>query len=158
MTLIVRRPAKSERLVVETADFDVVEGLVGDSWRARGNPKMPGGVADPEAQVTLMGWRAIAVICPDVERRPLAGDQLFVDLDLSNANLPPGSRLQVGTAVLEVTAKPHRGCRKFHDRFGNDALRFVNSTEGRELNLRGVNARVVQSGSVRLGDVVVKQG
>ena len=92
----------------------------------------------------------------DPDRRALAGDQLHLDLDLSLANLPPGTRLALGSAVIEVTAKPHLGCAKFVDRFGRDAMRFVNSPVGRELRLRGLNARVVVAGTVRPGDEVRK--
>ena len=92
----------------------------------------------------------------DPDRRVLAGDQLHVDLDLSEANLPPGTRLALGTAVIEVTPEPHRGCAKFVERFGRDAMRFVNSPIGRELRLRGLNARVVVPGTVRPGDEIRK--
>jgi MOSC domain-containing protein YiiM len=107
-------------------------------------------------QVTLMNSRAALLIAHDPSRRVLAGDQLYVDLDLSTANLPPGTRLMLGSAVLEVSDQPHTGCAKFAARFGKDALRFVNSRVGRELRLRGVNARVVVSGTVCAGDTIRK--
>jgi hypothetical protein len=107
-------------------------------------------------QVTMMNSRAALLIAHDLDRRVLAGDQLYADLDLSPANLPPGARLAVGSAVLEVTDQPHLGCAKFGARFGEDALRFVNSRVGRELRLRGLNARVLVSGTVRTGDVILK--
>jgi hypothetical protein len=154
--LIVRRPAVERREVVPEAVLDVDEGLVGDNWRARGSGRRAGGAAHPDMQLTLMNSRAAALVAGPPERWALAGDQIYVDLDLSGANLPPGTRLAVGTAVVEVTAMPHTGCRKFADRFGRDAVRFVNSPEGRELQLRGINARVVTSGTVRVGDVVTK--
>jgi MOSC domain-containing protein YiiM len=107
-------------------------------------------------QINIMSARVIALVAMDRERWPLAGDQLFVDLDLSAHNLPPGTRLGIGEAVLEVTPLPHTGCAKFMARFGIDAVKFVNSPEGKELRLRGLNARVVQSGSIRAGDPVRK--
>jgi MOSC domain-containing protein YiiM len=156
LELIVRRPAVDEREVLGAGQIDLVEGLVGDSWRPRGNRHTPDGSAHPETQLTLMNSRAIAAIAGDRERWPLAGDQLYVDLDLSFANLPAGTRLAIGEAVVEVTPEPHTGCAKFSARFGSEALRFVNKPPGRELRLRGVNARVVTPGAVRVGDAVTK--
>ena len=152
--LIVRRPAEGEREVVEEAELDLERGLVGDSWHARG--RSGGRPANPNAQVTVMNARATALVAGDRERWPLAGDQLYVDLDLSHEHLPPGTRLELGSAVLEVTEDPHTGCKKFNERFGLEALKFVNSPEGRELNLRGINTRVVQAGTVRAGDAIRK--
>jgi MOSC domain-containing protein YiiM len=145
--LIVRRPAEEEREVLDEAQLDPVKGVVGDRWHARGS-------GHRDRQLTLMNARAAAVIAQDRERWPLAGDQLYVDLDLSGAHIPPGTRLEVGSAVVEVTEEPHLGCGKFSRRFGVDALKFVNSDVGRELNLRGVNARIVTGGAVRKGDVI----
>jgi len=156
LELIVRRPHVDEREVLETGDLDEAVGLVGDSWSARGSSSTPDGGPNPDAQLNIMSARVIALIAPDPARRPLAGDQLYLDLDLSKQNLPPGTRLGIGDAVIEVTAKPHTGCKKFSARFGLDALRFVNSPAGRELNLRGVNARVARGGTVRRGDIVEK--
>ena len=90
------------------------------------------------------------------ERWSLAGDQLFVDLDLSPENLPPGTRLAMGSAAIEVTKQPHTGCAKFVERFGLDAVKFVNSDEGKQLHLRGINARVALPGVIRVGDIVSK--
>ena len=148
--LIVRRPAVDEREVLGEAELDPVEGLRGDRWRApRGDD--PGRF---DTQLTLMNARVAALVAGPRERWPQAGDQLYVDLDLSVDNLPPGTRLSVGSAVIEISAEPHRGCGKFSRRFGLDALKFVNSRVGRELNLRGVNARVVTGGTVRSGDAL----
>ncbi len=144
--MIVQRPPPGERRVVETAKIDLEQGLVGDHWIDRSCPA--------EAQITLMGQRAIATIEPDRRRWPLAGDQLIADLDLSEAHLPAGSWLAVGSVVLEVSALPHTGCRKYVDWFGLDAMAFVNSPEGRALRLRGVNLRVVQGGTIRIGDPI----
>jgi MOSC domain-containing protein YiiM len=107
-------------------------------------------------QLNVMNARVIALVAQGEQRWPLAGDQLFLDLDLSAANLPAGTQLALGTAVIEVTDQPHTGCGKFVERFGVDAMQFVNSSIGRELHLRGINARVVRPGRVRAGDVVRK--
>jgi hypothetical protein len=148
--LVVRRPQVEEREVLEEGELDLEQGLVGDSWSRRG--KEP----NRNAQLTLMNARLAALVCGDRDVWPLAGDQLYVDFDLSIANLPPGSRIAVGEAVVEISEEPHTGCAKFSARFGSDALRFVNSPEGRALRLRGVNARVVEAGAVRPGDAVRK--
>jgi MOSC domain-containing protein YiiM len=148
--LIVRRPEVGEREALEEAELDVERGLVGDWWSVRGkNP-------NPKAQLTLMSARAAALIAGDRERWPPAGDQLYVDLDLSGANLPPGTRLAIGSAIVQVSDLPHLGCGKFTERYGIEAREFVNSPEGVALNLRGINTRVVQSGTVRRGDAVRK--
>lgn len=154
--LIVRRPAEDEREVLEEGLLDIDDGLVGDMWRARGSSRRPDGSANPDAQLTLMNARAAELVAGSRERWPLAGDQLFVDLDLSVENLPAGTRLGVGRAVVEVTAEPHTGCAKFSARFGTEAIKFVNKSPGRELRLRGVNTRVVTPGAVRAGDAITK--
>jgi hypothetical protein len=154
--LIARRPTVEERELLREAELDPVQGLLGDCWRERGSGATEDGSAHPELQLTLMNARAAALVAGDPERWALAGDQLYVDLDLSCDHLPPGTRLEVGNAVIEVTAQPHRGCGKFARRFGVDALRFVNSDAGRELNLRGINTRIVVGGAVRIGDAIRK--
>ncbi len=152
----VRRPTAGEREVLEQADLDPVVGRVGDDWKARPSRRTPDGSANPEQQVTLMSARAAELIAGSRDRRALAGDQLYVDLDIGGANLPAGSRLRIGGAVIEVSPLPHTGCAKFIERFGKDAGRWVNTGPGRELNLRGINAVVVQAGTVRVGDPVSK--
>ena len=149
---IVLRPEVERRILVSEAVLDVTEGVVGDSWRSRGSSRTPDGSASPEAQVTIMSTRVLAAIEPDRTRWPLAGDQLLADADLSAANLPPGTRLAIGEALLEVSEAPHTGCVKFSARFGSDALRWINSPLGRELRMRGVNLRVIRGGVVRVGD------
>jgi hypothetical protein len=149
---IVRRPAEGEREVLQSGELDLRQGLVGDGWLAFGSSATPDGSANPDAQITIMNTRVIALLAQERERWPLAGDQLYIDLDLSADNLPPGTRLSIGSAVLEVTALPHTGCGLFSQRFGSDAMRFVNSAAGKQLHLRGINAKVVQPGTVRLGD------
>lgn len=157
LELIVRRPSVGAREVLDVGEFDVEVGLVGDTWKDRGSTRTGDGRRHPDMQVNIMSARAVALVAGDKARWPLAGDQLYVDLDLSAANLPPGTRLAIGSAVLEVTAQPHTGCGKFVERFGLESMKFVNSPVGRELQLRGINARVVQGGTVRVGDVVRKQ-
>ena len=158
LQLIVRRPQTGERELVDEGRLNVVEGLTGDNWKTRGSTGTPDGSADPEMQVTLMNSRAADLMAGSRERWHLAGDQLFVDMGIGRTNLPPGSRLAIGTAVLEVSIKPHTGCAKFSARFGTDALRLVSSAMGQELCLRGINAKVVQSGVVRIGETVRKLG
>jgi len=154
--LIVARPALGERTVLEVARLDLAVGMVGDTWSERPSRESDDGRPHPAMQLTLMGSRVIALVAGHPERWPLAGDQLFVDLDLSEANLPAGTRLAVGTAIVELSAIPHTGCAKFTERFGLAALRFVNSPTGRPLRLRGANARIVEPGTVRRGDTVRK--
>lgn len=156
LEMIVRRPGVEQREVLDSGELDVAEGLVGDNWRIRGSARTADGSSHPEMQLTLINTRLIARVAGEESRWPLAGDQLYVDLDLSAGNLPPGTRLEIGCAVIEITALPHTGCKKFVKRFGRDALRFVSSPVGRELCLRGVHARVVHPGGIRVGDVVRK--
>jgi len=156
ITLIVRRPQIDAREVLEVGELDLVEGLVGDNWRIRGSSRTSDGSAHPGMQLNIMNARVIALVAREKSRWPLAGDQLFFEMDVSAENVPPGTRLALGSAVIEVTDQPHTGCKKFAARFGLDALKLVNSPVGRQLRLRGVNARVVQSGVIRVGDLVKK--
>jgi hypothetical protein len=158
LRLISCRPKKNEREVLAEGQLDPAQGLIGDNWKARGSRSAADGMANPEMQLNVMNARAIALIAQDLSRWALAGDQLYVDFDLSEANVPPGTRLAIGTAVIEVTAPPHLGCKKFSARFGPDATKFVNSSEGKQLHLRGVNAKVVQPGKISGGDKVKKIG
>jgi MOSC domain-containing protein YiiM len=156
LVLIVRRPEVDVREVLPEGELSLTEGLVGDNWRLRGSSRTGDGSAHPDMQLNLINARALALIAQDEERWQLAGDQLIVDLDLSKENLPPGTQLALGTAIIEVTAQPHTGCNKFAARFGVDAAKWVNSPAGKELQLRGINARVVQPGKIRVGDAVTK--
>jgi MOSC domain-containing protein YiiM len=153
LELIVRRPAVDEREVLGEGELHGAEGLVGDTWSARGSSRTADGTAHPDMQLNIMNARVIALLARERGRWPLAGDQLFIDMDLSAENLPAGTRLALGSAVIEVTAQPHTGCKKFAARFGLDALKFVNSPEGKQLRLRGINARVVQPGLIRVGQL-----
>ena len=153
---IVLRPTRETRRTVDEADLDAERGVVGDNWLERGSSSSPDGSAQLDSQVTLISTRVLAAIEPDPGRWPLAGDQLYVDFDLSQENLPIGALLEVGDAVLEVSPAPHIGCAKFSARFGSDALKWTNSPIGRELRMRGMNAMVVRGGTVRVGDAVRK--
>lgn len=156
LQLIVRRPQIETREVLEEGQLDIELGLVGDNWSTRGSSSTADRSANPEMQINIMNARVVALVAQLKERWPLAGDQLFIDMDLSKANLPVGSRISIGSAVIEVTAPPHLGCRKFVSRFGLDAMKFVNAPVGKELCLRGINARVVESGVILVGDVARK--
>jgi hypothetical protein len=156
--LIVSRPTVDEREVLAEAVLDVADGLVGDRWRAPDGSHGADGRPYRGTQLTLMNARVAALVASDPDRWQLAGDQLFVDLDLSKRNLPPGTRLAAGSALIEITDEPHTGCGKFAARFGVDAQRFINSQTGRELNLRGVNAMVITAGVVRRGDTIAPRG
>ncbi len=156
LLMIVRRPGIDGREVVEAGSLDVAVGLTGDSWQDRPSSSSADGGPHPLAQVTIINSRMLDLVARSRERWPLAGDQLVVDLDLSAENLPPGTRLSIGSAVIEVTEKPHTGCLKFASRFGHAALRFVSTPLAMALRLRGVNTRVVQSGTIRAGDTVAR--
>lgn len=150
--MIVCRPENNHRQILERAEFDTVEGLVGDNWYARGSRHTDDGKAEPAAQIAIMNSRLLSALSPDRTCWPLAGDQLFLDLDLSEENLPPGQRLQLGNVILEITDKPHNGCKKFTERFGLDAMKFVDAEKRR----RGIYAIVIEAGVVETGDTVSK--
>lgn len=156
LELIVRRPGIDEREVLETGKLDPLKGLVGDSWKSRGSSRTADGSAHPDMQLNIMNARVIALLAEDKDRWQLAGDQLFINMDLSAKNLPAGTQLALGSAVIEVTPPPHLGCKKFVSRFGLDAMKFVNSELGRELHLRGINAKVVEAGVIHVGDLARK--
>jgi hypothetical protein len=149
LELIVRRPDVDERESLAHGRLDTEQGLVGDNWIARDHD-------DTEMQLNIMNSRVVALVADDPDRRELAGDQLYLDMDLSYDNLPPGTRLSIGDAVIEVTEPPHTGCKKFAARFGVDAMVFVNSGMGRKRNFRGICARVIKSGDVKVGDIATK--
>ena len=150
--LIVRRPETDAREVLDEAHLDLENGLVGDNWKTRGSRRTDDGSAHPDMQLNVMNARVIGLIAQEKEHWSLAGDQLYLDFDLSADNLPVGARLMIGSAIIEVTPPPHTGCHKFVSRFGLEAMKFVNSDLGREMRLRGINAKVIQSGTIRTGD------
>ena len=154
--LIVRRPEVDQREVLDEAELDTTLGLIGDNWKVRGSKRTPDGSSHPEMQINIMNSRVTALVAQERERWPLAGDQLYIDMDLSKENLPAGSRIAVGSAVLEVSPMPHTGCQKFVSRFGIEAMQFVNSELGKVLCLRGINAKIIQGGTVRVGQTAKK--
>jgi MOSC domain-containing protein YiiM len=151
LDLIVRRPAIDERERLDRAQLDPDLGLVGDRWSSQHQATTPRYL---QAQLTLIGTRLLEAIEPDRDRWPLAGDQLYVDLDLCEEHLPSGSRLAIGPTVIEVSETPHTGCAKFSARFGSEALRWINSPLGRAHRLRGLNAWVVEGGTITIGDTI----
>ena len=148
LNLIVRRPQEDEREVLETGELDTEKGLVGDDWLTDDG--------NYDTQLAIMNSRIVALLAQGENRRKLAGDQLFIDLDLTDENLPAGTRLAIGSAIIEITPQPHNGCKKFVERFGLEAMKFVNSPTGKHYHLRGIYAKVVQSGTIRQGDLVKK--
>ncbi len=156
LELIVRRPQTDEREILTEGELSPEGGLVGDNWKARGSMGAPVSPEQVERQITIMNSRLIDLLTGDRRFWSLAGDQLYMDLDLSRANLPPGTRLAVGSAILEITNAPHAGCKKFSARFGLEALKFISEPSRKDLRLRGIYARVVQPGLIRVGDRVQK--
>lgn len=144
--LIVLRRAAGDHETPRRVRVDVAEGVVGDRWAL--------GTRNVDSQVTLMHRRVVEILCDAGQPPHLPGDNFLVDIDLGEAALPVGARVRVGAALLEISAKPHTGCKKFAARFGQDALRWVNWHEHRDRRLRGVNCRIVESGEVTVGDLV----
>ncbi len=153
---IVRRPQIEQREVLLEGHLDIEDGLIGDNWKTRPSSRTADGSAHPDMQLNIMNSRVIALLAQDKQRWQLAGDELFIDLDLSENNLSAGTKLSIGEAIIEITGQPHTGCKKFAARFGKDAILFVNSPIGKELHLRGINAKVIQSGVIRVGDIAKK--
>lgn len=156
LALIVARPTVDQRTQPPSGKLSTEEGLAGDNWKARGFRRTPDGSAHPDMQLNIMNSRCAELVAGSKDRWSLAGDQLFVDMDLSEDNLPPGTKLSLGNAIIEVTAEPHLGCRKFSDRYGKDATLFVNSDIGKSAHFRGICAKVVQTGEISLGDELIK--
>jgi len=149
LEMIVGRPAVDERVLLASGELDVDRGLVADRWSRGSRP-------NPKSQLTVVNARAVQLVAGDRTRWALAGDQLYADFDLSPDNIPPGTRLAIGSAVIEVSDQPHLGCEKYAARFGPTAREFANSPDGRSVSFRGINTRVVQSGTVHVGDAIRK--
>lgn len=156
LDMIVRRPQVEEREVLSEGKLDIMAGLEGDNWKVRGSSSTSDKSAHPEMQINIMNSRVIDLLAQEKERWQLAGDQLYIDMDLSEENLPAGTKLSIGEAILQISTEPHSGCKKFTARFGLEAMKFVNSPLGKELHLRGVNAKVIQAGVIRVGATVRK--
>ena len=156
LEMVIRRPAVDEREVLEVAELDPGEGVVGDNWNQRSSKRTPDGSPHPDMQLNIMNARLAQLVARQRERWALAGDQMYVDFDISEANVPPGTRLAIGGAGIEGTDQPHPGCKKFTERFGLEAHRFVNAPKRKDLHLRGINAKVVQAGEVRPDDTISK--
>ena len=156
LDLIVRRPKENHREVLEEGFLNTTDGLEGDMWKVRPSSRTPDKSPHPDMQLNIMNSRIIGLIAREKERWKWAGDQLYLDMNLSKDNLPAGTQLKVGEAVIEVTSQPHTGCKKFVERFGLDAMKFVNSEVGKKLQLRGINAKVVKAGKIKHGDLMTK--
>lgn len=154
--MIVRRPDTLQREVVEQAEINTEKGMIGDNWYTRGSRHTDDGSAHPDMQMAIMNSRIIDVIAQERDNWAPAGDQLFVDFDLSEANLPIGQRFAIGDVVLEVSPFPHKGCKKFKERYGLGASRFINDLAYEHLRLRGINVRVIQGGVIKTGDTIRK--
>lgn len=152
------RPELNQRRELESCLLSPEGGVEGDFWVRQCWKKLEDGSSDPIVQVAIMNARAVDVVAGSRDRWKLAGDQLFVDFDLSEDRIAPGDRLQIGEAVVEIAPIPHTGCDLFRDRYGMDAVKFINSKLGKSLRLRGVFAQIVRGGMVRLGDPVQKAG
>jgi len=156
LEMIVIRPAENERKILESGELSMDQGLIGDNWATRGSRRTKDGSANYDQQLNIMNSRSIALIAGSKDNWKLAGDQLFIDLNLSDKNLPPGSRLSIGNSIIEITSLPHNGCKKFASRFGIEAVKFANSATGKKYHLRGVNAKIIRPGSIKVGDTVKK--
>ena len=156
LSLIVRRPNEDEREVLSEAKLTFADGLQGDNWKYRKSRHTPDGSPLPSMQLNLMNKRCIEVIAQSKEKWPLAGDQLFVDLDLSEDNLHPGDQLQIGSAIIQISKEPHNGCKKFAARFGTDSVKFINDKRGKHYHLRGLNAQVIKEGTITENDAIIK--
>ena len=152
LVLIAARPRPAERELPTEAKLDLALGLVGDNWSTRGSRSTPDGSAHPDKQITVMNARVAELVAGGKDNMALAGDQLYVDMEIGVDNLPVGTRIAIGEAVLEVTQPPHTGCKKFVARFGEEAMRFVNGRAGRAHRMRGMNTKVVVAGTIRVGD------
>ncbi len=158
LAAIVVRPDYGMRLDVQSRKISLAGGVEGDRWATACWRTLPDGSSNPDVQVCIMNSRCISLIAGEREAWPMAGDNLFIDMDLSPGNIAPGQKLAVGETIIEITDIPHTGCQKFIDRYGRHACVFVNTGEGKKLKLRGIYAQVVKDGTVNVGDRVTKIG
>jgi len=156
LEMIVIRPGENERVVLDKSLVSSKLGVHGDNWAIKCWKTLPDGSPHPEVQIAITNSRSIGLLAQDKARWSLAGDNLYVDFNLSDENLRAGQRLAIGTAILEITTHAHNGCKKFNARFGADAVKFVNSPIGKKLHLRGIYAKVVQDGVIQVGDRIRK--
>ncbi len=154
--LIVMRPEENARILPDRIEVTAAQGLPGDHWKRGSGYALEDGSGDPEAQICMTMSGIMRAIAPDPTTWPPAGDNLFLDMDLTPANMPPGTAFAIGSAEFVVTPLPHNGCQKFIDRYGRDACLFVNTGVGKEHRLRGIYARVTRDGSISVGDPVRK--
>ena len=156
LSAIVIRPASNERLSLQHCRLSPEGGTEGDAWARGCWMTLPDGSPHPDVQICIMNSRMIDLVAGDRDRWELAGDNLFVDLDLSRTNLQAGQLLSIGECVIEITEQSHNGCARFCQRFGAPALKVVNSPTGKKLRLRGIYAKVIKAGDVRVGDLITK--
>lgn len=156
LEMIVVRPAKNQRSTLQECELSLKRGVEGDHWANGCWKSLPDGSPDPDVQVTIMNSRCLKLISASSSQWPLAGDNLIVDMDLSVQNLQPGQKLSIGSAILEITSVPHTGCNNFKERFGIDSLKFISSKIGKELRLRGIYARIIRDGHIKVGDRLKK--
>lgn len=153
---VVVRPGSCERNMVPSCDVSLEGGVLGDHWAKGCWKTTDDGEPHPDVQICIMNSRCIELIAGDQSNWAPAGDNLFVDMDLSPENLPPGQRVAVGSAIIEITDTPHKGCQKFIDRYGRDACVFVNLGDGDKYKLRGIYARTFEAGTISVGDTFRK--
>jgi hypothetical protein len=156
LTGIVIRPEPGQRVELASCEVSLKLGTHGDNWSRGCWKTTDDGSPHPDVQICIMNARCIALIAQDRSNWAPAGDNLFIDMDLTPNNVPPGTQLAIGTAIIEITDTPHNGCDSFIARYGRDACIFVNTREGKQLRLRGVYGRVVRDGHLAVGDTVRK--
>lgn len=156
LEMIVIRPREDERIELDECELSAEGGVRGDRWITSSPLQLDDGRSHPDVQIAVINSRLIDLVAGERSRWSLAGDNLYIDLNLASENLPVGQQLAIGDVVLQVTNQPHNGCHKFTERYGRDAVKFVNSDEGKRLHLRGVYVRVLKPGQVHVGDAIRK--